>query len=348
MGVSFRIRNLFLAAGMVFLTLLPAAAREKSDFITLKNGNSFYGEINKLERGMLTVNADMMGTVQIKWEDVVSVTSKYVFAVRDTRGILYLGTLQETPDSRKVNIAGPRPVSDLDHQMIVEISEVGGSIWNRFSGLIDLGFTFAKASDRTQLNLSSQLNYTSERRAAQATYDVMLSNSKGEQDINRAALTLSGNYSIGKKWHVFSKGKLEHNLELELDQRFSFLGGPSYDILKTNRSLLMLFGGISYTNEAYASQGNFNNAEGAVGVEVQFFKLYTPKIDFVGGFSVYPNITTSGRVRLEFDTKLRLEIFKDFFVSFSYYDSYDSKPPSETATKHDFGFVSGVTWSFNR
>ena len=348
MHLQSRIRIMLLYTGMALMTLLPAAAREKSDLITLKNGVSIYAEIQKLDRGMLTVKADLMGTVQIKWEDVAGVTSKYVFTVRDTHGDLYVGTLQATGKPQRVDIVGQRPINNLDHILIVEIRPLGGRIWDRFSGFIDLGYNFSKASDRSQLNVSSQLNFTSERRSVQANYDTMISNSNGQQDVNRDALTISGNYSLGKKWHVLSKGKYEHNLELELDRRFSFLGGAGYDVLKTNRARFTPIGGVSYTNEEYSSQGNSNNAEAAIGLNAQFFKLYTPKIDLVTDFFVFPNLTTSGRVRMEFDTKLRLEIFSDFYVNFSFYNSYDSKPPSTTAIKNDYGFVSGVSWSFNQ
>ena len=105
---------------------------------------------------------------------------------------------------------------------------------------------------------------------------------------------------------------------------------------------------MSYTRERYLDQSGLNNAEGSAGIQADFFKLYTPKVDLTTRFFVLPNMTTSGRVRLEFDSKLRLEIFKDFFVTFSFYDSYDSKPPSETATKNDYGFVTGISFSFRR
>jgi hypothetical protein len=229
----------------------------------------------------------------------------------------------------------------------VEIREVGGNFWRRFSGSIDLGYTFTKASERTQFNLNSNLIFSTECYSASFAYDTIFSNSKGEKDIDRRVLTLESHRYMGKGWQVFGRGKWEHNLELELDERFSFLGGPAYDVFKTNRSLFRLGGGISYTKERYFEKETVNNAEAAFGIDYQLFKLYTPKADWINNFFVYPNITTSGRVRLELDTKLRLEIFKDFFINFSFYDSYDNQPPSETATKNDYGFVTGVSWSFN-
>jgi hypothetical protein len=61
-----------------------------------------------------------------------------------------------------------------------------------------------------------------------------------------------------------------------------------------------------------------------------------------------PNFTTKGRRRMEFNSKLRIEVLRDFFVTMTLYDSYDSKPPSETASKNDYGFTTGLSWSFGR
>jgi hypothetical protein len=49
----------------------------------------------------------------------------------------------------------------------------------------------------------------------------------------------------------------------------------------------------------------------------------------------------------------RINNLRKFFdpvvkVGLTFYDSYDSRPPSETATKNDYGFTTGLSWSFRR
>ncbi len=333
---------------LAILAFPPASAREKSDVIILKNGDHVTGEIRKLERGMLALKTDSMGTVEIKWEDIERITSRFLFTVEDTRGQLYVGSLRAEAEPRTVDVVGPKPAADLNHLSVVGIREVEETLWQRFSGSVELGYTFAKASDRSQFNLSSDLAYRAERYDGRFAYDSILSNSRGEQDVNRWVVTVAGNRYVGRKWLLFAQGKFEHNLELQLERRSSVLAGPGYKVARTNRSEILLAGGMSYTRERYFDQGGANNAEGVAGVRAQFFKLYTPKVDVSTGFFVLPNFTTSGRVRLEFDSKLRLEVFRDFFVTLSFYDSYDNRPPSELATGHDYGFVTGVSWAFRR
>jgi hypothetical protein len=133
-----------------------------------------------------------------------------------------------------------------------------------------------------------------------------------------------------------------------LEKRVSFLGGPGYRIKQSNRSLVTVVGAASFTRENYYGQEVTKNAEGFFAIDAQFFKLYSPKFDITSQFAFKPNFTTRGRRRLEFNSKLRIEVLKDFFVNLTFYDSFDSKPPAETATKNDYGFTTGLSWSFRR
>jgi hypothetical protein len=60
----------------------------------------------------------------------------------------------------------------------------------------------------------------------------------------------------------------------------------------------------------------------------------------------FPSLSTAGRVRLEFDSKLRIEIFKDFYWSLNLYNSFDSEPPTATANRNDFGVTTSLGWKF--
>ena len=328
--------------------ILPASGREKADIVILRNGDRITCEVKKLARGMLTVNTDSMGTVQIKWPDVERITTKLLFTVEDTQGQRYVGSLQAGAEAQHMNITGSRPTSNLEHLSVVQMEEIEASRWKRFSGSADLGSSFSKASDRKQFNFSGDVAYRTELYSGQFGYSSTFGSAKGAKDADRQLVTIDGTRKISGKWLVFSQASFEHNLELQLDSRFSLIGGPGYRIVHSNRSLITATGAIAVTRESYSSQNSAKNAEGYFGVNAQFFKLYSPKFDITNGFVFIPNFTTWGRRRLEFNTKLRIEVLRDFFISLTFYDSFDSKPPSETATRNDYGFTTGVSWTFRR
>ena len=326
----------------------PASAREKTDVVFLKNGDRITCEIKYLARGMLTVKTDSMSTVEIKWQDVDIIKSDFLFTVEDFRGQLYVGSLQAAADARHVDIAGPLPASNLEHLSVVQIRELEGSIWRRFSGAADLGYSFTKASNRTQFNFSGDVTYLTERYSGKVDYSSTVGTSNGESDVNRENAGITGSVYFARKWLAFAQISYDHNLELQLDRRVTFLGGPGYKVAQTNRSMVTLLGGAAFTRESYYGQDSVKNAEGVIGIDAQFFKLYSPKVDITNRFVYTPNFTTWGRQRMQFDAKVRLEVLRDFYVTLTFYDSYDSQPPSATATGNDYGFTTGLSWSFRR
>jgi hypothetical protein len=49
---------------------------------------------------------------------------------------------------------------------------------------------------------------------------------------------------------------------------------------------------------------------------------------------------------LEFDARASHELVKDFTISLTFFDSFDSRPPSTTAAKNDFGGTLSLGWKF--
>ena len=80
---------------MLCLLALPAWA-QKTDIVTLVNGDTLTGEIKLLERGRLQVSTDHLGTVNIEWDKVISVTALRMFQIETSNGVRLLGQLTTT------------------------------------------------------------------------------------------------------------------------------------------------------------------------------------------------------------------------------------------------------------
>ena len=77
-----------------------------------------------------------------------------------------------------------------------------------------------------------------------------------------------------------------------------------------------------------------------------WFRYDTPELDLSTSLQIIPNLSDSGRVRSEFDIKLRWEMVEDLFWELSVYDSYDSDPVLDDAEKNDYGIVTSLGWEF--
>jgi hypothetical protein len=121
--------------------------------------------------------------------------------------------------------------------------------------------------------------------------------------------------------------------------------------VRTERTSLTAFGGIVYTHEQYAvppdpSQTGSevtDNIEGLLGSEYSFVHFKSAKV--LSRFTLYPSLTSLGRVRLSYAPTMNLEIAHNLYWSFTLYENFDSQPPV-TANKNDFGVTNSIGWKF--
>jgi hypothetical protein len=81
----------------------------------------------------------------------------------------------------------------------------------------------------------------------------------------------------------------------------------------------------------------------------RLFRYNDPELDLTASLKIYPSISDFGRVRIEFDTRIRYEIFKDFYWGLGVFDNFDNGPPIETdSVKNDLGIDATIRWKFKR
>src|SRR5262245_1574571 len=82
-----------LALVLAALLAAPAAAADKVDVVSLKNGDRITCEVTLLDRSVLSVSTDPLGKVSVHWGEVVAITSPRQFDLQLTSGLHYLGSL---------------------------------------------------------------------------------------------------------------------------------------------------------------------------------------------------------------------------------------------------------------
>jgi hypothetical protein len=104
--------------------------------------------------------------------------------------------------------------------------------------------------------------------------------------------------------------------------------------------------GLSANREWSSNSDGGYNLEAFFGLEHSVFRYDYPKTDITMDATVYPSLTTSGRVRTEVDVSATREIVKDLTIVVSFYHSYDSDPLNPDAKKTDYGLVTSLGWTF--
>ena len=110
--------------------------------------------------------------------------------------------------------------------------------------------------------------------------------------------------------------------------------------------VLLVAAGLTYTRENFTGTELSNALEALASARFDFFRLDPPKTDVMVSLSAYPSLTDFGRLRLEFDARAAHELIEDFTLSLTLFDSFDSRPPSATASKNDFGGTLSLGWTF--
>src|SRR5262245_55445559 len=122
------------------MTAAPARAA-KTDIVVLRNGDRLTCEVDELERGRLTVKTDDMGTIQIEWDKVQSVTAASEFDVDDLVGHRYVGALAAAA-SGELSITSGSEAQAVRLLDVARITRIRATFWQRLDGSLDVGASY--------------------------------------------------------------------------------------------------------------------------------------------------------------------------------------------------------------
>lgn len=334
----------------LILWIIPIySSAQKTDIVVLYNGDHITGEVKRLEFGMLTFKTDDMGTLSIQWDKIVEVYAfKQFFRVELEDGLLFFGTLDTDTTTSRLIVEFDTLRIRLNFSEIVHIDPIKRTFWDRVDLSLSAGFNFTKGSDVTTFNFSGNTKY----RTYNVLHEINLSSNITikKNDSTRTERNNAGySYSrfLAHRWFYNGSLKLEQNTELGIDLRLSGGAGFGKNIFQTNSAVFATDIGVRVNREwTKQSNGDQYNLESLAGLKFSKFRYDNPKLNLDSELSIYPNLTTKGRVRSELDIVLKWEIIKDLFWDLQFYTSYDNKPPNTEAAKIDYGIVLSLGWSF--
>jgi uncharacterized protein DUF481 len=340
-------KKMLVAVVMAMLLNSTAWARTKSDIVTLNNGDRITGEIKQLERGKLRVSTDRMGEVFVEWDDIVYVESEYEFQFERTDGTRVVGRIGPTDEQAKIVVLAEGETVSFKHDNVVRISQIENSFWSRVNGSANFGYSFTKASDVAQLNLAFRASYRTEKRSFSIDGSTITTDDQANEFTQRSDLRMNTTRFRRNRWFNAYLLGFESNDELGLNLRSSLGASLGRYIVQTNTSELALLGGLVGSSEALANDvSSQENIEGLLGLEYSKYSFDNPTIDLSIRLSVYPSITDTGRTRAQVDASVRRELISNLFWDLSFYETYDSDPPSGSESTTDYGVVTSLGWSF--
>ena len=345
-GYSALVRELIATGSVVaFLAASPLSA-QKVDTLVIRNGDRIVGEIKALDRGALTYKTDDVGILTIKWDKIDRIVSPRYFEVEDQSGRRYYGNLQASGADGRMVVAVSSFVDTLDIVRVVRIYPIGRSFLERVDGHLNLAASFQRANKLRDISVDFEAGHRTQVRLTKLQSNLYFQAQEGANATSRNSIALSQLRMLKHRWLLTAAGQLQQNEELDLALRGLLAAGGGRFLSQSNRSEVLVLSGLAYTNERFYGSSAASNLELLLTGQATYYRRDSPKTTLESTLTFYPSITDFGRVRSELDASISHEFIKDFNVGFTVFDNFDSRPPTATASKNDFGITFMIGWTF--
>ena len=340
------VRILVGCCGLVLWSTVALA--QKTDIITLDNGDRITCEIKELERGRLRCKTDAMGTVYIEWDHVAAIDTDKTLEIELETGERYFGSIKPGETAAEMNVTIGQASTPVPSATVAFVKPINATFWGRLDGGIDFGASFTQADNQLDYSLTATSKYTGQTNTFNTTLSSLIKRRDGADTTNRQVFT--GQWIRQLRWRRrfgLAVVGLEHNEELDLDLRASGGYGVGRFLKQTNRWTWAAYATGIYSREVFiGEETGQNNLEAGLGTNLQVFTFGDHDTDVSTTFVVLPSLSDFGRVRLQFDAKVKREFVKDLYFSIDLFETYDSNPPQEGAKKNDLGFTMALGWSY--
>ncbi len=333
-------------AVLLFLALAGTALAQKTDLIVLVNGDQVTGEIKSYSEGRLTVDTFGTGIVSVKWNRIRSVSSDKQFEIQTADQAYHYGMLAPSTPPGSLDIVGEETTKTIEFLDVIRLAPIYARFWRRIEGSLDLGFTYTQANNYVQFNLDTSATVHRPAFEWTANLSAFFTSQQGVPSSQRASFDLLYQKFLKDRWSITGGFGLDRNIDLGLDLRVSLTAAAGRNIVQTNQQALTVFGGLTGDHESPVSGTDTYNLAAVLSAQYSAFTYDFPKVTVRATLSVIPYLTDAGRVRVQFNALAKREIIRDFYLSLSVFDSFDSRDPSTQQAKNDWGPILSIGWTF--
>jgi hypothetical protein len=345
------------ARAAAFTIALAAAAgasvfaQGRTDVVTLANGDRITGEVVLLERGRLEFKTDDAGTLSLEWDKLASLVAARIVEVVTTDERRFVGTLAPAADRAVIAVVTPTATVSLPMLDVALIRTIGRGFWRKLDGSFDAGFSYTQSSGIAQLNLNSETIYRKPAFQSRVAASITLTRTEDDSEDgtsrdDRGTLELSYLRYPWRRWFVSGASRFESNESLGIRLRSQVGAAIGPRLVNSHRSQVKAGAGLVFNDERGVDVEPTQNVEGLLQFDASYYTYDRPKTNLDLSLRYYPSLSDAGRHRLQIDGGLRRELWKDFFVALTLYNTFDSRPPNPDAERNDLGAVVSLGWSY--
>jgi hypothetical protein len=336
-----------LVAILLAIGITPAAdAHRKTDVITLYNGDRITGEIKSLQGGRVSFGTDAMGTINVEWKEVASLSSVFYYEVRMIDGQRFYGSLSEGEAPGSVTLKDVFGEQQLGWQDIVELRPIEDEAIDRLDVYLSANYAFTKASGVTQTELRANVAYEDERARNTLQSRATVSDTDEETTASTRINVTRMVWTDRRAMYRVLFGGHETNDELGLDQRITVGAGLGRYLYDTNNLSFNAGAGLQALTERGTDGSQQESVEAVLFATFSRWRFDSPELDLSIDGQLFPSLSESGRLRADTNATLRWEIVSDLYWNLSAWGSYDNESVDAEGGEFDWGITTGLGWSF--
>jgi len=337
----------YLIAG-IFILLSVQHLHAQTDTLVLVNSDVIVGQIQGLNRNVLTVSTPYSDSdFKISWEKVRELYSPRLYTVTfSDRTLMTSATLQTIMPglikADNVYTSREEPMSS-----IVNFRPVYEDFWSKLSASADVGYSLTKANNLQQYNGSIKLGYKSNHWTLSSGYRQVTSSQDEVEAVRRVEAAIEGDYTFENGIFFRSGVNFLSNSEQRLFLRTIGNVSTGYYVIRRSTWHWNAFIGVALNNEDYEEDSETegssdrNSLEAIIGTSLDMFDI--GDFGLATTFNWYPSITESGRNRIDYRIDITYDLPLNFYLKGGLTLNYDSDPiPGASDT--DYVILTGFGW----
>jgi putative salt-induced outer membrane protein len=364
------LRQTVLVSG--FLCLCATAA--EADQLALKNGDHLSGIIVKADAKTLLLKTDFAGDINLQWDAVTSIVSSQSLHLTLRDGQTIVGTVTTTDGKFEVATKETGPVAAAKDAVVSVRNDAEQKAYDDqidrlrhphltdfWSGLLDTGLSLTRGnSESVTYSLSGKAARVTDRDKISVYTTAVYANStvNGLNSTTAHAIRggIRGDLNVSEHLFVFGFTDFEYDQFQDLDLRNVVGGGLGYHVIKTKATSFDLFAGGDYDQDYFGAIAATATIPAKAAVtrkngEVDLGETFNAKINnrttLTEQFSLYPNVSDTGRYRFQFDAAAATKLKSWLSWQVTYSDRFLSDPLAGFK-KNDVILSTGVRLTFGK
>lgn len=327
--------------------LCPIFTLAQNDSIVINNGDRIIGEILKMDKGILLLDADYGDSeFKINWDQIKHVKTNRSFLVLLSNGKrIHFDSIDYERKEKSFILKNKHNHIFGDSIDIVFFRPIEDKFLSRFDATISAGYNYTKSTSLKQISISATSSYNSKYWTGDSEFSYVLNAQDQIDDTHRLDSDSKFSFHLDRNYFIFYGLKFLSVSEMNLNLRITNKIGLGRYFIRNNSMYFAGGLGMAWNNETYNLEDKFsrNSGEFLANVELNYFNI--DNLTLLARLNSYPSFTERSRFRLDLNLDVKYDLPLDFFIKLSYKYNYDSKP-LENSLKDDYILQTVIGWEF--